>query len=213
MKVSSVMTKNPVIIYPNDSLTDARSLMDKEHVDRLPVLDKNKNLVGILTRKDMLKAGPSAATTLDVYEIGYLLSRLTVEKIMNKRVITVEENEVIEEAARIMVDNDIGGLPVMKGPLLVGIITDSDLFRVFINALGARHKGVRLTLNMGEKPGQLAKLAQAIADKGGNIVAFMTSEGDDISHRRVTLKIVGIDRAQAENAIQQVPETVLEDMR
>jgi acetoin utilization protein AcuB len=211
------MTKNPVYVHPELSVNEARSVMDREKIGRLPVLDKNNDLVGIVTKKDMIKAGPSAATSLDMYEISYLLSKLKVKEIMEKNVITVDENEVVEEAARIMADHDISCLPVMKkgegSPLLVGIITGTDLFHVFINAFGARHPGVRITFNMGERPGQLARIAGAIAEKGGNIVAFVSSEGDDLSHRRGTLKIAGIGRAEVEAIVRTVPDAVLEDIR
>jgi acetoin utilization protein AcuB len=132
---------------------------------------------------------------------------------MEKNVISVDENEVVEEAARIMADKGIGCLPVVKGTLLVGIITDTDLFHVFINAFGARHPGVRVTFNMMEKPGQLARLAGAIADKGGNIVAFISSEGDDLSHRRGTLKVTGITLADVQAITVNFPDLELEDIR
>jgi acetoin utilization protein AcuB len=207
------MTRNPVFIHPELSLTEARSLMDKERIGHLPVLNKNNELVGVLAKKDLLKAGPSPATSLDMYEISYLLSKLNVEKVMQKSVITVPEGEVVEEAARIMADKGIGCLPVMKGALLVGIITDTDLFHVFINAFGARHKGVRIIINFNEKPGQLAKFAGAVAEKGGNIVAFVSSEGDDLSHRRGTLKIEGLSRADVEAAAETMDGAVIEDVR
>jgi acetoin utilization protein AcuB len=187
--------------------------MDKENIGKLPVLDKDNKLIGIVTKKDLLKAGPSPATTLDMYEISYLLSKLKVEKIMERQVITVGEDEVVEEAARIMADKDISCLPVMRGNLLVGIITGTDLFRVFVNAFGARHPGIRITLNISEKPGQLALLAGGIAEKGGNIVAFVTTEGDDLSHRRGTLKITGLTRADVESLIKTLPDSELEDLR
>jgi acetoin utilization protein AcuB len=213
------MTKNPIYVHPDLPVNEVRALMDKEKIGHLPVLDKNNNLVGMVTKKDMIKVGPSPATSLDMYEISYLLSKLKVEKIMEKKVVTVDENEVVEEAARIMADRDIGCLPVMKafsggrGALLVGIITDTDLFHVFVNAFGARHPGIRITLNMGEKPGQLARFAGAVAEKGGNIVAFMSSEGDDLSHRRGTYKISGISRAEVEAIVTTLPDTELEDIR
>jgi acetoin utilization protein AcuB len=207
------MTKNPIFVHPDFSVNDARALMDKEKINHLPVLDKNDNLVGIVTRKDMIKAGPSPATTLDMYEISYLLSKLKVEKIMERHVITVDENEVVEEAARIMADKEVGCLPVMRGSLLVGIISDTDLFRVFINAFGARHPGVRIVFNMSEKPGQLAKVAGAIAGRGGNIVSFVSSEGDDLAHRRGTLRITGLNRAEVEAAVKGAGDIELEDIR
>ena len=213
MIITRVMTKNPIFAHPEMSVNEVRSLMDKEKIGHIPVLDKNNNLSGLVTREDLFKAGPSAATSLDMYEISYLLSKMTVRDVMEKNVITVDEDEVVEEAARIMADKGIGCLPVMRGKLLVGIITDTDLFHVFVNAFGARHAGVRITCVMPEKRGQLAKLSQAIAEQGGNIVSFVTSEGDDLSHRRITMKIENLNRAGVEAVIQALPEVELEDIR
>lgn len=213
MLVSKIMTRNPIFIHPHLSLTEARSLMDREKIGHLPVLDKNNALAGLITAVDLLQAGPSSATTLDMYEISYLLSKLTVDRVMEKDVITVQENETIEEAARIMADRGIGCLPVMNGQLLVGIITDTDIFHFFVNAFGTRHQGIRLTINFYEKPGQLAALADAVAKKGGNIVAFVTSEGDDIAHRRATLKITGISRADVEAIAGNLSGSEVEDIR
>jgi len=213
MLVSKIMTRNPVFIHPELSLSDARSLMDKEHIGHLPVLNKNNELAGLITSVDLKKAGPSPATSLDMYEISYLLSKITVENVMVKKVLTVDENEKIEEAARIMADNSIGCLPVMRGSLLVGIVTDSDIFHFFVNAFGARHQGIRITVNLKEKPGQLAAFTNAIAEKGGNIVALVTSEGDDPAHRRATLKLTGISRADTQAAADTLADLEVEDIR
>ncbi|MDR3123627.1 MAG: CBS domain-containing protein, partial [Treponema sp.] len=158
-------------------------------------------------------AGPSPATTLDMYEISYLLSKLKVEKIMVKEVVTVDENDVVEEAARIMADRDIGCLPVMKGNILTGIITETDLFRFFVKVFGARQPGVRITLYLAEKPGQLEKLTHAIASKGGNVVALVSVDGDDPDHRRIAIKISGMSRGDIEEAVHALPDAVLEDIR
>jgi acetoin utilization protein AcuB len=212
------MTKNPIFVHPDMPVAEARSLMEREQIGHLPVLDKNNSLAGIVAKKDLLKAGPSPATSLDMYEISYLLSKLKVEKVMEKKVITVNESEVVEEAARIMADKDIGCLPVTRGPagpgaLLVGIITDTDLFRVFINAFGARHPGVRITFSMDEGPGHLAGLAGAIAGRGGNITALVTAEGDDLSRRRATIKVEAVSLEEAKAAVQSVPGVEIEDVR
>ena len=213
MIVSKIMTRNPVYIHSEVSLSDARALMDREQIGHLPVLNKNNELTGLITREELLKAGPSPATSLDMYEISYLLGKLTVEKVMVKNVIVVQENVVVEEAARIMADRSIGCLPVMNGNLLVGIVTDTDIFHFFVNAFGARHQGTRITVNFKEKPGQLAVFAGAIAEKGGNIVAFVSAEGDDIAHRRGTLKITGLSRAEVETAAMAMDGGEIEDIR
>jgi acetoin utilization protein AcuB len=211
------MSHNPVYVHPELSVNDARSLMDKNNIGRLPVLDKSDKLVGILTRKDLLRAGPSQATTLDIYEISYLLAKLKVEKIMERNVITVDENEVIEEAARIMVDRNISCLPVMKidgkTPKLAGIITATDLFRVFINAFGARRAGVRITVSMKDKVGQIAELSAAIAAKGGNIASLITAPGDEIASFRETIKIENISKDEIENIINGIGDMEIEDIR
>ena len=191
MIVSDVMSKNPICVEPDTSVTDARALMTREKINKLPVLDRDNRLVGILTKNDLAQAAPSAATTLDMYEMGYLLSKLKVEKVMTKSPITVQDDEVIEEAARIMADKDIGCLPVMKDGILVGIVTESDLFRKFIEMFGARHHGVRAMIEVDEKPGELAKVTNGITTIGGNIVSTVTSEGSSVATRCVTCKVVG----------------------
>ncbi|GMO46088.1 MAG: CBS and ACT domain-containing protein [Termitinemataceae bacterium] len=210
MIVNNIMTKNPLTVHSDCSVSEARTLMDKEKISCLPVLDKSNRLIGIATKEDFIKAGPSMATTLDMYEISYLLTKLKVEKIMSKKVFSVQDNEVIEEAARIMADNDINCLPVLRGQLLVGIITVSDLFEFFVKAFGARHHGVRFSFSMPEKPGQLAKLTAAIAAKNGNIVAFVSQEGDDLTQRKGTLKITGIEKSIVEQIAQESEAEVVD---
>jgi len=213
MLISKIMTRNPVFVNPELSLTEVRAIMERENIGHLPVLNKNSDLMGLITKADLLKASPSLATSLDIYEINYLLAKLTVEKAMVKNVITVQEDETVEKAAKIMADRTIGCLPVMNGTLLVGIVTDTDIFQFFVNAFGARHKGVRITINAKEQPGQIAALAGAVAKEGGNIVALVTSEGDDVAHRRATFKITGVSLATVEKAAKELDGVEIEDIR
>jgi acetoin utilization protein AcuB len=210
MIVSRVMTKNPIYTHVDATMSEARYLMDKEKISHLPVLNKEKSLAGIATKKDMIKAYPSPATSLDMYEISYLLSKLTVDKVMTKPVITTVENEVVEEAARTMADNNISCLPVLRGKLLVGIVTVKDLFQAFIHAFGARHTGVRISFDMREKPGQIAKLSHAIAEKNGSIVSFVTHEGDYLSEMGGTMKITGLDINEVENIFKNAHAEILD---
>jgi len=196
------MTRNPLYIHPDMSVPDARAFMKKEKVGRLPVLDKNNKLVGIVTERDLINASPSVATTLDMYEMSYLLSKLKVEKVMQKKVVTVEEDVVVEEAARIMVDNNISALPVMRDGALVGIVSDGDLYRLFINLFGARQEGVRLTILLPERTGELKVISQTIADMGGNIISLLICDGKDVTSKMCILKVSGIDRPKLVEAIQ-----------
>lgn len=210
MKVCDIMTKNPIYVCPDTSVTDAKALMTKEKINKLPVLDKNNRLVGIITKNDLQSATPSSASTLDIYELGYLLSKLKVEKIMVKDVVFVESDEVIEEAARIMADKKIGCLPVLNGSILAGIITETDIFKAFVTMFGARHPGVRVNMEVIEKPGELAKISQAFAEKNGNIVATVTNEGSDVSKRNVTIKVGNISLSEVESIVLNCGAKILD---
>lgn len=201
MTISDYMSKSPVCVSSDASVTEARALMTREKINKLPVLDKDSNLVGILTKNDLSKAAPSAATTLDIYEMGYLLSKLNVEKVMTKNPVTVTPDEVIEEAARIMADKEIGCLPVVQDGVLVGIITESDIFKQFISMFGARHHGVRVTIEVPDKAGVLADFSSKVADKGGNIVSVATDEGSNVTSRKVTVKIVNLSLSDVDEIL------------
>jgi acetoin utilization protein AcuB len=124
--------------------------------------------------------------------VTYLLGKLTIDRIMTKKVITVAEDTPLEEAARIMADNKFSGLPVMRGKALVGIITETTLFRIFLELLGARRAGIRVTISMPDEPGKLADLTKAVHDLGGNIIAMGTFLGEDPSEGLVTFKVEGV---------------------
>ncbi len=192
MIVKNRMTRNPITISPDTPVAEAQRIIRREKIHRLPVLNKKKELVGIVTEKDLLYASPSPATTLDIHEITYLLSQLTVKKVMSTQVLTITSDTVLEEAARIMVDSDIGGLPVVDSGSLVGIITESDLFKVFMELFGARHSGLRVTILIPDKPGEISALGQAITEKGGDIISLGTFLGTDASNAVCTIKVQGL---------------------
>ena len=172
MLVRELMTRPPVTINHDTSVPDALRLMREKKVRRLPVLDPHDKLVGIVSDKDLLYASPSPATTLAVWEITDLLGKLKVEKVMTRNVITVGEETPLEEAARIMADSKIGGLPVMRGSELVGIITETDLFKSLLELLGGRRPGVRVSVAVPAVKGELSKITTAIFEAGGNIVGI-----------------------------------------
>jgi len=210
MKVGQRMTRNPITITPDVTVPEAQAIMRREKIKRLPVLDNKGKLVGIVTTLDLIHASPSPATSLDIYELHYLLSKLKVEKVMTRKVITVDEDLPIEEAARIMADNGISGLPVMRGNVLIGIITETDLFKLFIELFGARHKGIRLTLLLPEKKGELAKVSNAITKAGGNIVSFATFEGEDPTNAYCAVKVTGVEKDAIIQALTPVVEKIVD---
>lgn len=202
MIVGRRMTRNPITVKPDTPVTDAQALMRREKVHRLPVLDRHGKLAGIVSEKDLLYASPSPASTLDVYELSYLLSKLKVEQVMTKNVVTITTDTPVEEAARVMADNDIGGVPVLEDGHLVGIITESDLFKLFIELFGTRRSGIRATLLVPEQRGELAQLSSAIAERGGNIISMGTFLGDDDRNALIVLKVEGVDRTELVRAVE-----------
>jgi len=192
MLVGERMTHPVITISPDLPIAEALDLMKREHIRRTPVVE-NGALVGIVSDKDLLNASPSPATSLSVWELNYLLSKVKVRDVMTKDVITVTEDTPIEQAARIMADNKIGGLPVLRGNDVVGIITETDLFKIFLELMGARDMGVRVTALVPHKTGELAELTAAISKAGGNFIAFGQFAGETPNDRLITFKVDDIE--------------------
>ena len=200
----------PVITVNVDTLiTKAHELMAREKIQQLPVLKAGK-LVGVVGEEDILKAYPSSATSLAVWEITSLIDKITVKDIMSKKIFTVTEDTPIEEAARIMADNKISSLPVLRNEELVGIITETDLFRIMLEMLGARHPGVRFTVLTPNIPGVIAKLTSAIFANGGNITALSTFEGDSVNTFMISAKVEGIEANVLRELISPLVSSVLD---
>ena len=194
--------RHPVITAtPETNLPEAMDIMNREHIRRLPIVNNRGHVVGIVSDSDLLKASPSEATTLSIWELRELTRKILMETIMTRDVITIEEDTPIEEAARIMADSKISGLPVTRNGQMVGIITETDLFKAFIELLGGRNPGVRLTVYVPRVPGQIARLTSKIFELGGDIIALATSEGDTTETGQITVKVAGIPEEQLVRAI------------
>jgi acetoin utilization protein AcuB len=202
MLVGERMTTSVVKVSPDDPIQEVLQKMKAEGIRRTPVVKDNK-LVGMVSEKDLLNATPSIATSLSVWELNYLLSKVTVSEVMTKNVVSVTPTTPIEEAARIMADNKIGGLPVTEGTELVGIITETDLFRLFLELTGAREFGVRATFTLEDQPGELAKVAAAVADQGGNVIAIGTFSDEHQTTREVVLKVGSIEVSAVEGILKE----------
>lgn len=202
MLVGERMTKRPITTRPDTPIEEALQVMRESKVRRLPVIDRKGKLVGIVAEKDLLYVSPSPATSLSIYELHYLISKIKVQDVMAKDVITATEYTPLEEAARIMADNKIGSLPVMRNDKLVGIITETDLFCIFLELLGAREKGIRLTMLVPEEKGMLATITRDIAEMGGNIVSLGTFVGEDPTNRLIAVKVSGVDQAELVSAME-----------
>jgi acetoin utilization protein AcuB len=202
---------HPVItVRPEMPIQEALQMMRAEHIRRLPVVGPRGELLGIVTEKDLLNASPSEATTLSVWELNYLLSKITIDRIMIRNVITVSESTPIEEAARIMADNKVGSLPVVRNNELVGIITETALFKLFLELLGARDSGIRLTVMISDIPGKLHELTGVVQNLHGNIIAMGTFLGDSSENRIVTMKVSGVEAGRLEKEVAPLVERVID---
>ncbi len=202
MLVGERMTRNPIVIRQDTPLDEAMKIMRDNRIRRLPVLNEKGALVGIVSERDLLYASPSPATSLSVYELHYLLSKIKVAEVMTTGVITVTEDTPLEEAARIMADNKIGGLPVVRNGDVVGIITETDLFKIFLELLAAREMGVRLSMLVPNEKGMLAKITSAITKLGGNIVSLGTFWGEDPTNALVTIKVQDVEEKELVKAME-----------
>jgi acetoin utilization protein AcuB len=194
MLVGKRMSSPVITIHPDANLEEALNLMKSEHIRRLPVVDSNGNMIGIVSERQLLAASPSEATTLSVYEIKGLMNKVKIENLMTRKVFTVTADMPVEEAARLMADQKIGGLPVVDGTKVVGMITETDVFKVFLEMLGAREKGLRLLVETKDVPGTFAKISQAIFDAGGNIIALGTFMGKSSDVSEIMIKADNIDK-------------------
>lgn len=193
MFVRMWMTEDVIITSPDMPIMEAREQMKQHLVRRLPVV-KNKKLVGIITQGDIQEAGPSGATSLSIWELNYLVARITVDEVMTKRddLITVTPDDTIERAAMLMRKNKVGGLPVVEdGNKLVGIITESDLFGVLIEAMGIDQEGTRLTLELEDRPGTLRQVLEILRTHDTNMLSIVTCDRcrRGTAHRVVVIRV------------------------
>lgn len=185
MFVANRMAKNPVTIGPDEGLDTAASLMKKGKFRRLPVVEAGK-LVGFFSDRDLMRVAPSPATTLSRYEERTLLDQLKVRDIMIKDVVTVPENATIEEAALIMYNHKIGGLPVLSSVgAVVGVITETDIFKTFVDVMGLQEGKTRLTVRVDNKVGVIADIAQIFKENDVSLDSFVTCRQEDGSYELV----------------------------
>lgn len=175
MLIKDWMTRNPITITDDTSLMKAIHIMKEHRFRRLPVLHQGR-LVGMVTDRDLKEASPSKATTLDVHELYYLLAELQIKEIMTKNPLTVSPGDTVEHAAEIMLEHTISGLPVVEpGEVLVGIITQSDVFRAFINITGIRQGGVQFALRLEDRPGVIKEVVDVLRAGGARLVSLLSS--------------------------------------
>ncbi len=211
MLVRERMTSPAVTIGPDTPFQEALKLMRDKKFRRLPVVDATGKIVGIVSERDLLHAAPSPATSLSVWEVNYLLWKLKVSDIMTRNVVTIHQNMPIEDAASLMVSRKIGGLPVVDDDdAIVGVITETDIFKAFVEMMGGGEHGLRLTVQVPSGPGTLAKLASKISELGGLILSVVSVDRESDRQRELIFKITGVDKETIVQAIEALGDRVID---
>jgi acetoin utilization protein AcuB len=221
MLIKDQMTPNPIYGHPTMPLAEAQALMQEKNIRHLPILDDDEKLVGLITRRALAQALPDDLSQFGPFVINYTLAKLQAHNIMVRDVVTIDPDITIEEAARIMADENIGCLPVMQdgdpstgsGQRLVGIITDTDLFNIMLNLLGARRAGVRMTVLQPDRAGEVARLTRAIDERGGYISVFVTYPTADPDTWASVVKVANVPEETLVEAVANLEDTHVQDIR
>ncbi|RMD51422.1 MAG: CBS domain-containing protein [Ignavibacteria bacterium] len=188
MLVEKWMTKKVITVDQKEALSEAINILKRNKIRRMPVLDGDK-LVGIVSDRDLKEASPSKATSLDIWELHYLMTKIKVKDIMTRNPITIEKSATVERAAMIMHDRKIGGLPVVEGNELVGIITEQDIFEALINITGARIPSYRVSMLIDDSPGSIKEMCDVMREVDFKCVSILTTyQGVPEGKREVILR-------------------------
>ena len=179
MLVQGWMTIDVITVGEDTPMMKASIIMKENNIRSLPILNKKGKLVGIVSDRDLRDASPSKATSLDVHELNYLISTIKIKDLMTRNVVVVRPDETVEFAAILMLENKISSLPVIndKGSL-IGIITQTDIFRVLINITGVYTGGVQFAFSLEDRPGSIREVSDAIRSYGGRVVSILSTRED-----------------------------------
>ncbi|MGD9032865.1 MAG: CBS and ACT domain-containing protein [Desulfobacteraceae bacterium] len=207
MLVKDWMSKNVITVDENDSMFDATKIMKKKDIRMLPVMKKGK-LVGIATDRDLKRASASDATTLEIHELMYFLSKIKVKEIMTKDPITIPSDYTMEEAAEVLLENKISGVPVVddRGHV-VGVITQTDLFKVIVSLTGLKERGIKFAFQLKDRSGSIKELADVIRKFNGRMAAILTFyNGVKVGYRKVYIRMYNIDRSKLAQLKEELKE-------
>lgn len=208
MLVQEWMTKDVIAITPDTSMMKASRLMKEKDIRRLPVVDEEGRVVGVVSDRDVKAASPSKATTLDMHELYYLLSELKVKNIMTKSPICARANDSVEGVALIMMERSFGGMPVVDdNNKLIGIITESDIFRVLVSITGVQSGGMQLAFELPNQQGTLRPILDSLREYGGGVISVLTSQESEFAPtRRVYIRLRPLSPAQEQVIVDNLKE-------
>ena len=207
MLVKNWMSTSVITIDENRSMQDAVNVLKENNIRILPVMKKEK-LVGIVTDRDLKRASASDATLLDVHELVYLMAKIKVKHLMTKNPITVPIDFTVEETAEVLLSNKISGLPVLDHERkLVGVITQSDLFKAMIALTGIGKKGIQFAFQLEDRPGSIKEIADIIRKYGVRMVSILTTyEGVPDGYRKVYIRVAQVDRNKIADLQKELQE-------
>lgn len=196
MLIENWMAKEVVSGTPEMSMMKASKIMKEKGIGRLPVVNEAGVLVGLVSDRDIKEASPSKATTLDMHELYYLLSEVKLKDIMTKKVVTIKKGETVDRAAQILLENRIGGMPVVdEQNRVVGVVTDSDIFKALVKITGVMEGGVQIGVRLPNQPGGLVPVLDYLKDHGARLMSLLTScEPAEVGMRDVFVRIRDMDR-------------------
>jgi acetoin utilization protein AcuB len=208
MLVQGWMTTDVATAEENMSMMKASIVMKEKKIRCLPVVDEKGKLVGIVSDRDLRDAAPSKATTLDVYELNYLLSSMKIKDIMSKNLVVVRPDETVEFAAILMLENKISSLPVVnKKGELIGIITQTDIFKVLINIAGVYSGGIQFAFSLEDRPGSIKEAADVIRSYGGRVVSILsTGETAEEGRRNVYIRCSMLPEDRLRDLVKELEE-------
>jgi len=213
MRVKNRMTPNPITATPKTNYNQALRLMQQNKIKSLPIINSEGKIIGLVTHGDMLRAEPSPVTSLSVFEIASLLEKVTMDKIMKRPVLVVDESCSITSAAKFMVQYDVGCLPVVRGDQLTGIITDTDIFKTFVDITGGDQAGSRIEARMPDQKGTLAPFIDAITKANSYIVSVAITYDQDGEHAYVDVKERGGDEAKIKGELEKLGNVEILEFR
>ena len=208
MQIREWMTRDVITVTPEASLFKAAKLLKEHAIRRLPVVDEHNRLVGIISDRDVKAVSPSRATTLEMYELMYLLSEIKVRDVMTPSPISISPDQTVDTVALLMEQKSIGSLPVVnEGNKVIGIITDHDLFKVFVAITGVRRGGLHMAFEVEDAPGTMRPIFDVLRDHKAIVLSMLTSSDEqhgDSSKRRLYIRIRPMNVAEEEVLIKDL---------
>jgi len=207
MLVKNWMSKEVITVDADDSMQNAIYMLKEQNIKILPVMDDG-TLVGIITDRDLKKASPSDATTLDMHELLFLISKIKVRDLMKKPVYIAKPDDTVEEAAALLLEKKISGIPVVdENNRLVGIITRSDIFRVLISLSGLGKKGIQFAIRIKDMPGIIKEVRELIHEYGGRTASILSSSDNaPEGYLNFYFRIYQIDRQKLPSLLDRIRE-------